>query len=279
MLARGPDASLYDAVDGLGSDVDSDSGVTAATSTRATQRESDLFLADVPDEEVTRMLEVRVCTAAAQQVEATSRKTAAAPSIPRTHTHRYTHILTYAHVCIIPTGRGGVRTGAGAAGVCPARSIRRPGLHHPAAGRDTGRAAFRPHSKSRCGDSVLDIRPVPSGQQLIARLPPGWSVCTGKPPTPLPVALQPTSCQQPSWMQHSLPSPWTTPWLTWRACAGSCAAWQGSRSCGCCVQQTRQGTNTWTTASTHNTSGGPRVQRGEEVWMPTRQRAASNCWC
>lgn len=91
MLARGPDASLYDAVDGLGSDVDSDSGVTAATSTRATQRESDLFLADVPDEEVTRMLEVRVCTAAAQQVEATSRKTAAAPSIPRTHTHIDTH--------------------------------------------------------------------------------------------------------------------------------------------------------------------------------------------
>lgn len=159
MLARGPDVSLYDAVDGLGSDVDSDSGVTATTSTRAAQRESDLFLADMPDEEVARMLEVRVCSDA-QEVEATSGKTAAIPhlaSIPRTHTHTYTHLLTY-HVCIISTGRGGIRTCTGAAGVCPARSIRRPGLHDPAAGRDPGRAAFRPHSNSRCGDSVLHMR-------------------------------------------------------------------------------------------------------------------------
>lgn len=57
MLARGPDASLYDAVDGFGSDVDSES---LAASTRG-QKETDPFLADLSDEEVARMLEVRHC--------------------------------------------------------------------------------------------------------------------------------------------------------------------------------------------------------------------------
>lgn len=57
MLARGPDASLYDAVEGYGSDVDDSSSV--ATSTRG-QKESDPFLAHLSDEEVARLLEVRM---------------------------------------------------------------------------------------------------------------------------------------------------------------------------------------------------------------------------
>jgi hypothetical protein len=56
MLAHGPDSSLYDAVAGFGSDVDSDS---FAASTRD-QKESDPFLAGLSDEEVSRMLEVRL---------------------------------------------------------------------------------------------------------------------------------------------------------------------------------------------------------------------------
>lgn len=57
MLARGPDASLYDAVEGYGSDVDDSSSV--ATSARG-QKESDPFLADLSDDEVARLLEVRM---------------------------------------------------------------------------------------------------------------------------------------------------------------------------------------------------------------------------
>ena len=55
MLARGPDASLYDAVEGYGSDVEDSSSI--ATSTRG-QKESDPFLADLSDDEVARLLEV-----------------------------------------------------------------------------------------------------------------------------------------------------------------------------------------------------------------------------
>lgn len=54
MLARGPDASLYDAVEGYNSDLDSDE---PATSTRM-HIECDQFLGGVSDDEVSRMLQV-----------------------------------------------------------------------------------------------------------------------------------------------------------------------------------------------------------------------------
>jgi len=54
MLARGPDASLYDAVEGFSSDAEDDS---CAASTMG-PTEEDPFLADLTDEEVSRLLEV-----------------------------------------------------------------------------------------------------------------------------------------------------------------------------------------------------------------------------
>lgn len=55
MLARGPDASLYDAVEGYSSDADDDS--CAAASTKG-HKENDPFLVELPDDEVCRLLQV-----------------------------------------------------------------------------------------------------------------------------------------------------------------------------------------------------------------------------
>lgn len=54
MLARGPDVSLYDAVEGFSSDAEDDS--CAASTIGPTEK--DPFLADLTDEEVSRLLEV-----------------------------------------------------------------------------------------------------------------------------------------------------------------------------------------------------------------------------
>lgn len=56
MLARGPDASLYDAVDRLGSD--EEDGSSSCTGSKQGQKQGGTFLGDPSDEEVVRMLEV-----------------------------------------------------------------------------------------------------------------------------------------------------------------------------------------------------------------------------
>lgn len=59
MLARGPDASLYDAVDGLDSDAeDQGSSVAGRAAAASSSKEADPFLAGLSDEEVASMLQV-----------------------------------------------------------------------------------------------------------------------------------------------------------------------------------------------------------------------------
>jgi hypothetical protein len=72
---------------------------------------------------------------------------------------------------------------------------------------------------------------------------------------PFALVLQLTSCLLPSWMHSSCQSPLMQSCTAWSQCAVSSAAWQGSRTCGCCAQQIKVVISTQMTASTHSMSG------------------------